>query len=668
MKTAKFRTPAHAVLRLTSLLIILCFCLTALGQIPKETKPRPATEEKAKTTPPTPSAQLTPADVEAFLDGLVPAQLERENIAGAVVAVVKDGQVIFEKGYGYSDVKSRKPVSPTDTLFRPGSVSKLFTWTAVMQLVEQGKLDLDRDVNDYLDYKIPPAFGKPITLRNLMTHTPGFSEGVRDMFADKGGQYATMNTFMPTHIPQRIFPPGTVPAYSNYGAALAGYIVQRVSGMPFEQYLEENIFKPLQMQHSTFVQPLPKELQPLMSSGYKLGSDDKAKDFEIIGGESPAGALSASADDMTHFMIAHLQNGKYGSAQILSPNTAILMHSRQRTDNEALNGMALGFYEESRNGHRIIGHGGDTLWFHSDLHLIPDSNVGFFISYNSQGKGEIDARGVLWHQFLDRYFPWQPQDPPKLASAKDDAKLVAGSYITSRGCDTCIVHLMSMIGQETFAVDKDGNLVSGEMKHPNGQPKHFEEIAPLVFREVNGKDLIAFNRNGLRGIEFVPNEDIVAAFKAPWYKSKNFFLFLLVMPMVIFALTLALWPVAALVRRHYKQKLPIEGTERKLHLVVRLVCALDIIVVALWTAWLMAGLNNLQYFGTAFNGKLHALQVLTLISVIASVIPLWAMIRAWTRQGAWWWSRVFNTVVVVACVAYIWFVLASHLLDFSLRY
>jgi CubicO group peptidase (beta-lactamase class C family) len=185
-----------------------------------------------------------------------------------VVTVVKDGKVLFAKGYGYAEVKTRKPVTVDATLFRPGSISKTFTWTAVMQLVEQGKIDLNRDVNDYLDFKIPATFGKPITMKDLMTHTPGFEETLKELFVANAADMRPLQQYVQTHMPQEIFPPGTTPAYSNYGATLAGYIVQRVSGVPFENYIEQNIFVPLGMTHSTFRQPLPANLKPLMSQGY----------------------------------------------------------------------------------------------------------------------------------------------------------------------------------------------------------------------------------------------------------------------------------------------------------------------------------------------------------------------------------------------------------------
>src|SRR5436305_10468138 len=235
-------------------ILLLFSSLTLTGQGPKPAVPKPAPKPENVSAPATATTphEMTSQDVSAFLDGIMPQQLAREDIAGAVISVVKDGKVLFAKGYGYSDVEKKKPVSPEDTLFRPGSISKLFTWTSVMQLVEQGKLDLDRDVNDYLDFKIPATYPKPITLRNIMTHTAGFEESVKELFVPEDAKPLPINDYLPRHIPKRIFAPGTTPAYSNYAATLAGYIVERVSGRPFNDYVTENIFNPLKMSHSTF--------------------------------------------------------------------------------------------------------------------------------------------------------------------------------------------------------------------------------------------------------------------------------------------------------------------------------------------------------------------------------------------------------------------------------
>ena len=290
----------------------------AMGQVPSPppfTKSEPSQPASPQSAPSN-KHEMTANDVETFLDGIVPLQLAVSDIAGATVSVVKDGKLLFAKGYGYADVQKKQPVSAQDTLFRPGSISKLFTWTAVMQLFEQGKLNLDQDVNAYLDFKIPDAFGTPITLKNILTHTPGFEEQIKDLFSHTPVT-PNLGEYLKTHVPARIYPPGTVPAYSNYATTLAGYIVERVSGKPFDDYVEENILKPLNMTRSTFRQPLPSGLAASMSNGYRLASDEPGQ-FEVINA-FPAGSLSSSATDMAQFMIAHLQDGKLGDAQILKP-------------------------------------------------------------------------------------------------------------------------------------------------------------------------------------------------------------------------------------------------------------------------------------------------------------------------------------------------------------
>ncbi len=297
----------------------------------------------------TPGAPLTRSDVEAFSDSFIPVELAQGDIAGAVVVVVKDGQVLFEKGYGVSDTKTRAPVDPDRTLFRPGSVSKLFTWTAVMQLVGEGKIDLDKDVNAYLDFKIPPAFRKPVTMRNLMTHTPGFEEALRPLLLGNPASVEPLDQVLKESLPERIFPPGQVPAYSNYGATLAGYIVQRVSGEPFDDYIQRHIFAPLGMTHATFVQPLPRALAADMSKGYRTASG-QAVPFEMIS-MTPAGGLSVSGSDIARFMIAHLNNGEYHGARILPADVAIRMHGVAFRPFSALSPMAYGFYHDDINGH-----------------------------------------------------------------------------------------------------------------------------------------------------------------------------------------------------------------------------------------------------------------------------------------------------------------------------
>src|SRR3984893_15214485 len=306
-----------------------------------------------------PPPAFTKADFETFLDALIPSQLQTRNIAGAVVSVVKDGQVLFAKGYGYADVEAKKPVLADVTLFRPGSISKLFTATAVMQLVEQGKLDLDRDVNEYLDFAIPKTYPEPVTLRRLLTHTAGFEETLKNLFVAHESDLKPLRTYLVNQMPARVFPPGKIPSYSNYGFTLAGYIVERVSGEKFERYVENHILKPLGMNNSTFDQPLPPQLAPQMSKGY-LSASKKPRDFELVQA-APAGALTTTAADMTRFMLAFLQDGAVDGVSILKPETVRQMETRQFELHPMICGVGMNFMEYWLRPVRVIGHGGDTI-------------------------------------------------------------------------------------------------------------------------------------------------------------------------------------------------------------------------------------------------------------------------------------------------------------------
>jgi CubicO group peptidase (beta-lactamase class C family) len=612
--------------------------------------------------------ELTAADLSAFLDGLMPQQIEKADIAGAVVAVVKDGKVLFEKGYGYSDAEKKTPVSPQDTLFRPGSISKLFTWTAVMQQVEQGKLDLDADVNQYLDYKIPPTFGKPTTLRDIMTHRSGLEETIKDLFVGKEKDLTPIAKYLPSHLPAQIFAPGTVPAYSNYATTVAAYIVQRVSGQDFYDYVDQHFFKPLNMTRASFRQPLPESLKPFMSNGYALGSG-KPKDFEWVE-VAPAGSLSASAESMAHWMIMHLQNGRYGDAQILKPETAIQMHARQEGWPASMNAMCLGFYEQNMNGHRVIAHGGDTQYFHSDLFLLLDANVGLFVSYNSAGRPDHgDARGDLYIKFMDRYFPAAPANEPVLSTAKEDAQKVAGSYEISRRFETNILAVTNALGQPKIVADPKDNTVylDGLFKKENGQPRHFQEIAPMLFKSVDGPEKLAFvkDSNGRR-VAYLDFPFMVLQEVDATLDKQAFNYIVMWLGICVVVLTILFWPVSAILRKHYKQSLTLDSAARKWRRWTKIACIVDLIYL-IGFLWVFTLLQKLQ-LGSGGDFKIHLLQVIGVLGGIGALLTVIAVIKSWADSAQWIWYKIWNTLLAAGCVGFFWFLLHWHLLNFNLNY
>ncbi len=622
-----------------------------------------AASEPHRETIPAAAPTLTADDLGAFLDGAMTAELRRDDIAGAVICVVKDGKILFEKGYGYADESRRVPVSAHDTLFRTGSISKLFTATAVMQLVEEGKLNLDQDVDSYLDFKIPASYPQPITLRHLLTHTAGFEEVAKDLFSSSA---LPLEQYVKTHIPARIYAPGTIGAYSNYGAALAGYIVQRISGEPFDQYVANRVFKPLAMSHSTFAQPLPLYLARFMSGGYQTASGG-SRPFEYISA-SPAGALSISGDDIAHFMIAHLHSGRDGDAQVLRPETVREMHSRQYSDTPDLNGMAIGFFEESRNGRHIIGHGGDTVYFHSHLHLMLDADIGFFIAANSAGHGGFDYQDAIWEGLLDRYFPQPLPTLPTLptwASAAVDSPTITGNYILSRRSDTNFLKIVYLMASAVVTGNPDGTLTYPDLRPFSARSTVWREIHPFVYQGMGDQRRIAFKRSPSGQLFLMTGASALNLERVSWYQSRWFLLLNLAVMLSVMLTTLISWPVGAVVRRRYGRQLNLTPRERNLRMLVRLVCTFDVVVFLAWLtviSGIAAGLLVPDSHG------LWLLELASLCGTLAPAVVCYAVCASRVTPGRSLWIKMGDTAILLACLAFAWLAWIGHLANFNLSY
>jgi CubicO group peptidase (beta-lactamase class C family) len=612
-----------------------------------------------------PARILSAADAEAWLDGYFPHALHAGDIAGALVVIVKDGQVLLEKGYGYADYEQRIPVDPKSTLFRWGSTSKLFTWTAVMQLVEQGKIDLDADVNQYLDFKIPPREGTPITMRNVMTHTAGFEERLTGLIGVEADGVEPLDRFVKRYVPSRIFAPGETPAYSNYATALAGYIVSRVSGMPFDDYMDQHVFEPLKMPNSTFRQPLPERLKPHLSRGYQAASLP-AKPFEIVG-PAPAGSLTTTGDDMSHFMIAHLQNGRYESGQILKAETAEQMHNTALTILPKVNRMLLGFYEDNYDGHRVIAHGGDTQWFHSDLHLFIDDGVGLLVSVNSVGNDGAaqEVRSQLFHEFTDRYLPGPTADGKvDEKTSAEHARMIAGRYSVSRRAESSFVSLLYLSLQATVADNGGGTISVSSATSPSGVPLRWREIAPFIWRSEHGKDLLAAQVKDGRVVRFAFGEEspIEVYDRTPWQKSAGWWLPVIMSSLVALLLTTLAWPVSALARRRYGVPYALAGLDGRAHRLVRIAAAACALTFVGWVVLVITMTSNLDLIAKV-NGWIALLRVLSpFVFVGGAVIGLW---NDWivARGRRRWWSKLWSVLLAASLSAVLWAACAFHLIS-----
>lgn len=593
------------------------------------------------------SARFDVAELEHFLDGLMAAHLIDHGVAGATVAVVRDGALLFSTGYGFADAEGRVPVDPATTLFRIGSATKTFTWTAVLQLRDRGLLDLDQDVNAYLDFRIPDTYPEPITLRHLMTHSPGFEDRAFGLFGETSD--LSRGDCLRQNLPARVRPPGTLPAYSNYGFALAGYIVERLSEMAWEAYVESEILEPLGMTYASPREPLPSHLVPHLSGGF-VRQDGRfvEKPFERIGAMAPAGAISASAEAMAAFMIAHLEGGRLGDAAILEESTARQMQERAFAPDPRINGMGLGFYEMSGHGVRIVGHGGGTQWFFTDMALFPEERLGVFVSYNSAGGAVIPSDRFM-RAFLGRFFPVERTVVEGLpAGWTERARMYEGRYQMLRRPYTTFEKLLGLAMQMTVTAGDAGEITIASSMMP-AMP--MIEVEPGLFRSADGYREAAFGRDERTGrtllflgaLPPVPAEKVGLA-ASPW-------LHLLVLLFWLFALmsVLLLMPGRYLLQRRVAEVPPLHGPERWLRWAALAMTALALAF--------LAGMGSIGDTHAFLGGTpARAIRVSLLFPVLAvpTAILLVAGTVAAYRRGYWGpWGRAHFAVVTLAALVFL---------------
>jgi CubicO group peptidase (beta-lactamase class C family) len=653
-------------------LMAMCISVSALAQSPQSavaqaTAPAPAAANPSAALPFAPH-QLEKADLEAFFDGIIPLQLERSDVAGATILVMKDGKELLRKSYGFADVTKKKPVDPETTMFRLASISKLFTWISVMQLMEQGKLDLDADVNTYLDFQIAPAFGKPITLRNLMTHTGGFEEEVRDILLTDPKKAIPLRQYLIENQPHRIFPPGEVPAYSNYGVGLGGYIVQRASGEPFEQYVAEHIFQPLGMKHSSFDQPLAEGFSPFASDGYRSDTEKPAVGFEIFS-PAPAGGVSSTASDMGRFALALLNGGELEGRRILKPETLQAMWTKQFVASPALPPMCMGFYQTWRNGLHFIGHDGDLIAFHSMFLVEPKENLVLFISYNSAGSAN-KTRAEIVTSFADRYYP-SSQKPDFQTIPLEELKAIEGAYEATRRAQTTKLSLGNLIGQSDAKVDKDGVLKVDDFKDLRGHVRKWKPIGKDLWQDENDQRLMFTIRDSSGKIARIAvNFPGVQFERVSWYENSNWILPVLICSLAILGMVVAA-SLLRLGRRIFLSKrtrLKEQPGTLRLTAGPRL-SAFAWIILVVGTAILMARLDSETMLPTRALDKYFVLMnLVTGAAIFLSIFAILAGWRIWRRSELRTISKVKFSLVAAACLFLTWFSVHWHLIGPAHRF
>jgi CubicO group peptidase (beta-lactamase class C family) len=602
------------------------------------------------------------AEMESFMDGLLKQEMDENHIAGAAVAVVKDGKLFFAKGYGYSDIENKIPVDPEQTMFRIGSVGKVFTWTAVMQLVEQGKLDLDADVNTYLDFRIPDTYPQPITLKRLMTHTSGIEDRWLGSVVTDPNELVSEREWLVDNFPGRVRPPGEAAGYSNYNAMLGGYIVARVSGQPYDQYIHEHIFEPLGMTHSNVHVQIQEDLCPFVTKSYTYvdGVFQPFPDYLVQPAGLPSGFHQVSVTDMARFMIARLEGGSFGGdastkMRILEEGTAQKMLTTLYTPDPRIRGTAYGLFDFSDNGQWTLGHTGYAPVMASELLLLPDQHLGVFVTYNSleaRDAGLNDQHIGFQRAFFDHYYPApvvEPIQPP--ANFAERAERFTGFYREANSHSTTPEKVINLFGALEVRNPGDGTLLIPMA----GLELRFVEVEPLYFRQVDGSFSLVFREDKSGNIthmftDIMPQYGLV---KLDWYETPGFNMVLAQVCVLIF---LSMLPVALIRfirnRRSGADRNPASRGSRVAGLIIFGICLLNLLFLVGLALW----------FRPMRPSELHGISLIVevviglgLLAALLTPAALVYTVLAWKDR---YWGvayRVYYTLTTLAAVAFVWF-------------
>lgn len=587
------------------------------------------------------NAQIDLARLEEKLDLFFEEQMAKDHISGVVFVMVKEGKIISEKGFGFSNVEKKINIKPAETILKVGSVSKLLTAIAAMQLFEKNKINLNEDVNKYLTaFKLENNFPKPVTMADLLSHTAGFRGRTIGSLTRNESERVSLEDFIISNMPAMSLPPGSFISYSNHGYQLAGYLVEIVSGISFSEYIEQNIFNPLEMNGSSFL--LKPHMLQNMAKGYSYsnGNYSSVQEDYSLSLISPAGSLLSTAEDMAHLMIAQLQGGFYNDKRILEESTCREMQRQQFTNDPRLPGTCYGFYEYNDFNQRAIFIDGDVTGFSSRMFLLPDQNTGFFVCNNS---GNSKLRMQLTDTLMSYLFSYSEEQKPKESITKTKAPdtYISGNYRNLR------------IGIEYF--DKY-EAASALLTLSDDDIRNWIEIEPLFYQIPNSKTRLLFreNQNGEITHLFIDSKQMPVSYeKIRWYDSSEFLWY----PLGLFFVVFLSVSIIMLIRRNKvcKQDLIVENQlkDRQSHLLLIVTVIINLIFIVCFIPTVYLFSDELE-FGMPFIIKM--ILVLPIVSLFLTIGISLINFVVWKQK---YWSltkRITYSLITLIFIGFIFWI------------
>ncbi|MGV9776890.1 serine hydrolase domain-containing protein [Streptosporangium sp. NPDC003464] len=617
----------------------------------------------AAAEPPPPRAGLP--GLAELVDRVVPEQLARDRIPGAAVFVVSGGRTVLAKGYGVADVATGRPVDPGATGFFTGSLAKLFTATAVLQLVDDGRLDLRADVNRYLtSFKIKDSYpGRPVTLEHLLTYTAGFDDDIVGLAEADPEDVGPLARSLADRQPRRVRPPGTRVAYDNYGMALAGHLVEAASGQPFAQYVEQHILKPLGMNATSMAVPHAAALNADLAGAYRPSGDGYAAVKGQYAPWAPTGTGPVSTPaDMGRFMLAQLRDDSR-----LGGDLARRLQEPHYAQDPRVPSMGYVFEQRSRNGHRLVYKDGDVPGHHNVMALLPEKNIGVYVVYNGDGVGTVaswDGQSLV-DRIVDRYLPAgsATAGTARAGAGDGDVTRYAGTYRSTRTSRTSLMKVSSLFAAPTVRANADGTLTTtGLSPDPVRTAQHWVPAGPGLFQERDGQARIVFDGEGTLSSSMNPSE---ALEKLAWYDAPMPHMILLGLSTLVFVSAFLLLPISAsvrLLRRRSRAGAPRQPTGARVARLLAWITAALVTVFVTGIATTMSDPNVVMEL-TALNApRLAALPVLATAGFLSAVLVTAATVPAWVKG---WWGRpgrLCYTALALAGVAFFKIAMTYNLL------
>ncbi len=655
------------IFQIISVLMLVAIVLGAASQpvVAIASAPENIVEQDATIS----SGPSDPAEFEAFLDSYLAEQMETHHIPGAVFTMVKDGEVFFSKGYGYADLENQTPIDPEQTVLINASLAKAFTAVGVLQLVERGVIDLHEDVRPYFtEFPLKTTFDEPLTFANLLTNTEGFESRMIGMGARNEEDLLPLGELIEIYSATQIYPPGAYMTYNDYASNLSGYLTQEISGVPFSQYMSENILQPLGMTSSAIVQATPEELADRLIVGYEY-EDGQHEPVQLVYTRyAPGGGLRTTAADMNRFMLALLNGGEYNGVQILTPSTVEMMFTQQFTPHEKLGGITYGLFEHLENGHQLFLRDGDGVGTASRMVLFPDQDLGFFISYNS---GSRALRLDFVSAFLDKYYPAARSTAPvPLENHQERLEQFTGTYRSFQMDVTSFAKSLFLFSQllEVTATDEGFLSISatglwGPEEDAMGGfvgTSQWVEVEPLYFEREDGHGQIAFVQDEAGRItQMVSGQGYHSTFKKlAWYEARSIQILIIelvaLLNLSMLISTTFIWPLRVLIRklRKVSPQKPGSWGAAAARIWITLVGGIFMMFLGRCFGVLFGGVTPAFVWGVTPE-MIEVLQSMYLPVMLALTLPFVTFV-VWVKG---WWTlgtRVHYTLVTASVFVGIW--------------